>query len=462
MNRVMVFGGLVAGLVVLALATGHRDRERGDDRDLQYQIVRGLHLATGHRDLAPGDESAAATSHGAIPATSEAHEGLLHGRVTMENGDVFEGRLRWGGDEEALWSNYFNGFKAKNPWAGLAPSEALPKEGLAFEVFGIKLSFWERQNDLGRPFMVRFGDIARIEPRGRDLRVTLRSGTVVHLDRYAADDVADGVRVWDGSRGVVDVGEWGIRSIELLASAPGAGPLPLYGTVRTRQGDFTGLIQWDRQACLGSDVLDGYTADGEPGLRFETIRTIARRSQSSILATVVDGREIELSDARENGQGHRGIYVDDERYGRVLVSWDAFERVDFSPGGTGPAYDAFPAGRPLTGTVLTRSGRQLAGRLVYDLDESETNETLDAPSLGVDYTIPFSLIASIALPGLDEPGLEQARVTLRIGEELRLELAGDLGELNAGMLIFIDGSERPEYVPWADVRQVDFGDPLGG
>jgi len=459
MNSVRIIGGAVAiTVVLLAIASRHG----GDGRDLQYQVVRAIHLAADHREVEPGDGSAVATSPEAVSAAAEGHEGLLYGRITMENGDVYEGRLRWGGDEEALWSNYFNGFKGKNPWAGHAPTEALPKEGLAFEVFGKRISIWERTSALGRPFMVRFGDIARIEPRGRDLRVTLKSGTVVHLDRYAADDVADGVRVWDGSRGVVDLGEWGIRSIELLAaSAPGAGPgpLPLYGTVRTRQGDFTGLIQWDREACLGSDALDGFTADGEPGVRFETIRSIARRSRSSAVATLFDGREIVLSDTRTNGQGHRGIYVDDERYGRVLVSWDAFERVDFSPRGTGPAYDAFPAGRPLTGTVITRSGRQLAGRLVYDLDESETNETLDAPSLGVDYTIPFSLIASIVLPGLEEPGLEQARVTLRSGEELQLELTGDLGEFNAGMLIFVDGSERPEYVPWTDVQQVDFDRP---
>ena len=38
-------------------------------------------------------------------------------------------------------------------------------------------------------------------------------------------------------------------------------------------------------------------------------------------------------------------------------------------------------------------------------------------------------------------------MTLHSGEELRLESAGDLGEGNAGMLIFADGRERPEYVP---------------
>ena len=151
------------------------------------------------------------------------------------------------------------------------------------------------------------------------------------------------------------------------------------------------------------------------------------------------------------------MYVDDPRYGRVLISWDAFERIDFSPGGTGPAYDDFRPGHPLMGTVVTRSGRRLTGRLVYDLDESETTETLDAPSEGVDYTIPFGLIASIQ--PLGEAGAESARVTLHSGEALQLERAGDLAEGNAGMLIFSDGRGSPEYVPWTDVAQVDLDRP---
>ena len=27
------------------------------------------------------------------------------------------------------------------------------------------------------------------------------------------------------------------------------------------------------------------------------------------------------------------------------------------------------------------------------------------------------------------------------------------------MLIFVDGSERPEYVPWTDIETVDFDGP---
>jgi hypothetical protein len=395
-----------------------------------------------------------ATPSAQTAVKTEAHPDLLYGRITMDDGVVYEGRLRWGGDQEALWGNYFNGVKNANPWAALAPADRLPtrREPIAF--FGLEIAGWTRPIDLTRPFMARFGDIARIDPRGRDLRVTLKSGSVFHLDRFGADDMNDGVRVWDGRRGVVDLGEWHIQTIEFLPNAsPSAASPSLYGTVRTREGEFTGFLQWGREQCLGVDELHGHTAAGDLSVRFDTIRSIARGSLNSALVTLLDGREIALSSTREVGQNNRGIYVDDVRYGRVLVSWDVFERVDFSLGHTGPAYRDFPAGRALTGNVLTRSGRHLTGRLVYDLDESETTETLDAPSHGVDYTIPLALVASIVPPGAE--GGQRARVTLQSGEELLLEQSGDLGRENAGLLIFSGGSERPEYVPWHDVERIE-------
>ena len=71
------------------------------------------------------------------------------------------------------------------------------------------------------------------------------------------------MRVWDGSRGVVDLDSRQIRTIELLPTAGlGGTPARLHGTVRTRQGDFTGFLQWDRKECVGTDELDGRTAEG--------------------------------------------------------------------------------------------------------------------------------------------------------------------------------------------------------
>ncbi|HEX9941168.1 MAG TPA: hypothetical protein VGG03_04070 [Thermoanaerobaculia bacterium] len=459
MTRATIAGGAFATvLVLLAVAAGYRAL----DQDVQP-------AAAPSPEITPTTPPAAAETHPAAVT----HQGFLYGRITSVVGAIYEGRLRWGrGDQEAFWGDSFNGTKRENPWLAHVPPERRPKEGRPFKIFGIEIGHSERQRDLHGLFMVPFGEIARIEARGREVRVTLKSGTVFDLDRLDASDFDDGVRVWDGKRGVVDLDSGLIRTIEFLPTARlGAAPYRLHGTVRTRLGDFTGFVGWDREECVGSDELDGHTADGELSLRFDTIRSIARRSRDSSLVTLLDGREIVLSGAREVGHGNRGIYVDDRRYGRVLISWDAFERVDFSPGApgdTGPAYGDFPPGRPLRGSVTTRAGRRLAGRLVYDLDESETIETLDAPSQGVDYTIPFGLIASIVPAGREERGAGRARVTLHSGEELQLERTGDLGEGNAGMLIFVDGRQRPEYVPWTDVEQVDLDrppamyPPLGG
>ncbi len=443
MKRALIAGGaLVAVLVILAFVASQRAPEQGGE------------LAT-------------VPLPAITPSTSEAIEapgGFLSGRITTEDGATYEGRLRWGGDEEAFWGDTFNGFKAENRWVVHVPPKRL-KERHDLEIFGVQIAQWEREIDLGRPFMARFGDIARIESRGRDLWVTLKSGTVFHLDRLAADDFADGVRIWDSSGGFVDFDEWHIRTVELLPTAarPGATPVRLHGTVGTRHGAaagsvFTGFVQWDRKESVGADTLDGDSDEGELSLRFDTLRSIARMSRDSSLVTLLDGREIALSGTPEVGHGNRGVYVDDQRFGRVLVSWEAFERVDFSSAGSGPAYDDFPPGRPLAGTVTTRAGHRLTGRLVYDLDESETTETLDAPSQGVNYTIPFGLIAGIVRPGRDETGDQRVRVILHRGEELALESAGDLSEGNAGMLVFVDGRE-PEYVPWVDVERVELDRP---
>jgi hypothetical protein len=392
------------------------------------------------------------------PATSTAaHRGFLYGRVTTHSGTAYEGRLRFGGDEEAFWGDYFNGFKDENPWAAGVPPERLT-ESRPVTILGVEITRRKRQPNLGRPFMARFGDLRRIEPSGRALLVTLKSGTGFVLNRLDADDFADGVRVWDDQHGVVDLGERRIRAIELLPTADlEAAPDRLRGTVRTAHGSFTGFVQWDRQSSIGADELQGRSADGEFSLRFDAIRAIARESADSALVTLRDGREFVLSGTRAVGPDNRGVYVDDRRYGRVLVSWEAFERLDVGDaGGSGPAYEDFPPGRPLWGAVATRAGRRLAGRLVFDLDESETTETLDAPAHGVDYTIPFGLVAAIVPAGRENCDAgRRAEVTLQSGERLQLECAGDLGASNAGMLTFVDGGEQPEYVAWNEVARIE-------
>lgn len=358
------------------------------------------------------------------------HEGLVHGRVTMEDGTVYQGRLRWGGDEEALWTHHFNGRKRGDRWGDLLPRGEAPDAS-------------------GRPFLARFGDLARIETTLREIRVTLKSGESFVLDRFEADDLADGLRIWDDAQGLVDLGEWRIRSVEFQPGERGDGPRPLHGTVRTAQGAFTGFLQWNRTAGLVTDTFMGV-------IPFRDIAAIQRRSAESALVTLVDGSERVVSVDGGDPVAPRGVYVDDPRFGRVLVSWDTLEGVELDDGGTGPGYDDFTPGGPLEGIVTTRSGERLEGRIVYDLDESQTTETLDAPWRGVDYLITFANVATIELPDGGDGG-PPARVTLRGGEALELERSGDLGPGNAGVLVFTGGAAEPRYVPWSDVVRIAFG-----
>lgn len=396
----------------------------------------------------------------AVAPHPAAHPALLYGRVTMKNGETYRGRLRFGGDEEAFWGDYFYGVKKVNPWVEhVAPGELPIRRA---RILGLPIG--PRRPDVGRPFLARFGDIAKLEADGSNLWVTMRSGTVHHLDRYAADDFADGVRVWDDSGLVLDLGERRVRTIEFMHPVQSASEAPyrLHGTVHTAQGEFTGFIQWGRRGSVALDELVGHAPDGERvRIPFATIRSIARDGRERSRVTLLDGRELVLSGTRQVGQGHLGHYVDDARYGRVLVSWAAFERVDFTPAGGagtrgGPSYGEFATGAPLEGTVVTLDGARHSGRLVFDLDESETTETLDAPLRGIHYTLALADVRSIVLPGGGARTPDPARVLLRSGVELKLERADDLGPGNAGMLIFPEGG-RPTYVPWRDVAQVDFG-----
>jgi len=184
MTRAPIAGWTFATvLVLLAVAVGYR------------ALNQDVHPAAATSPaIAPSATRAAAETH---PA-AETHQGFLYGRITTADGTTYKGRLRWGGDEEAFWGDYFNGSKDENPWGAHVPPERLPNERRSIEIFGFEIAQRKRQIDLGRPFMARFGDIARIEARGYDVRVTLKSGTVFDLDRFSASEFDDGVRVWDG------------------------------------------------------------------------------------------------------------------------------------------------------------------------------------------------------------------------------------------------------------------------
>ena len=167
-----------------------------------------------------------ATAAAPPPAAAAGGEGFLYGKITTRDGKAYQGRLRWD-DEEAFWGDFFNSSKEENRWADEAPRRSRDSRRRSIEVFGVRIGSYSDWHDESRQFVARFGDIARIEPQGRErVKVTLKSGTTFDLEG-GSNDVGAKVVVWDASLGVVKL-EWRrIRSIELLPTPASVTLAPL-------------------------------------------------------------------------------------------------------------------------------------------------------------------------------------------------------------------------------------------
>jgi len=388
----------------------------------------------------------------ALPAQAADPQGFLYGKITTRSGSTYEGRLRWG-KEEAFWGDHFNSIKGERPYVDQAPRR---KRGHreAIKIFGITIgSRWEGVSD-DRSLIARFGDIRKIETRRHDEAVLImKNGSEIEIDG-GSNDLGGKIHIWDREIGKVEVRWDHIEEVEFLPAPPNleVDATRLYGTVHARTGTFKGFIQWDQDECMSIDKLDGETRDSELSIEMGNIRTLERHSRDSTRVVLYSDREFILDDSNDVNSENRGIFVDDPRYGRVLVKWNAFERLDFEkPRDTGPRYDDFAPAKALWGTVTDEDGKSHRGRIVYDLDEAESWELLNGDYHDVRYYIPFDRVASIIPENQDS-----SRVVLGSGEELTLEDRVDMGDGHDGVLVLAGEESKPLYLAWNDIRRIDF------
>jgi hypothetical protein len=384
------------------------------------------------------------------------HKGFIYGRVVTESGSEYTGFLRWG-NQEAFWDDLFHSAKENQPFLDYLDDDTLDdlkKSRRKQYSFFKKWKVTDDDDGLStRMFISRFGDIARIEPKGDDAAVLLmKSGTEFEVEG-AADDVSSKIHVNDASLGLIDLHWDKIELIEFKAvpNSEDPGVWRLYGKVDTDEGPFEGYIQWDKQECINTDKLDGDNEDGDISIEMGRIKSIERRSKRASTVVLKDGREMVLDGSNDVNHENRGIMVADPRYGRVTIGWKAFEKVTFSdPKGSGSGYNDFPARGPLKGTVTTEDGDTYTGRLVIDLDESEGWEILNGDMGDIDFDVPFYLIKSLTPEDYDE-----CLVELISGEKITLEDGQDVSDSNAGVLIFKSEKEAV-YVAWEDVEKIVF------
>jgi len=400
----------------------------------------------------------------AAPAAAAGdHDGFIYGRVETTSGAEYEGFLRWG-DEECFWDDLFHSLKEDLPHRDMVKWEDIDerdwdrkhrRDGERISLFGREIIIHDDHDDpwdLSRIFIARFGDIERIEVTGdEDADLIMKSGARIAVSGYA-NDVGGTVQVDDEAAGRIDLHWERIDTIEFMPAPSGADPevWRLHGRVETDSGEFEGFIQWDKEECISSDKLDGNTRDGEMSIAMGRIRMIERRGHSSSNVELKDGRVFRLRDTNDVNRENRGIMVEDERFGRVTIPWEEFDRIVFSePQGSGRGYNDYRPLKELRGTVHVVDGDTYRGSIVLDLDESEGWEMLNGSYRDIEFNIPLARVASIT-PGRRD----QSTVVLRNGEELRLEDSADVGKGNIGVLIY-SGSDDPVYVDWEEVESIE-------
>ncbi len=389
-------------------------------------------------------------------ATAQDDRGYIYGKITTVDDKTYIGQIRWG-KEETFWDDIFNSSKGKNPH--LQHLKRGDYEHLRnYRGEDSKWDFWSIWDDhyssYAHSFATRFGDIKSITILGRDdVEIEFRDGQKMEFGG-GSNDIGASLRVFDEEIGELKI-KWNrIDRVEFMSTPKKLQNKfgdPLYGTVETSIGSFTGLVQWDHEECLTNDRLDGDSEDGDVSIPFGNIKSIERQGRGS-LVTFKSGRELFLTGSNDVNSDNRGVIVKNPEFGKVKIEWREFEKVTFDTNNqnSGEAYTKYSNPLELEGTVTTINDQEFNGRIVFDLDEEWDYELLNGSDEEIEYIIPFRNIKSVRPKNFNYSTIE-----LRSGRKLFLGDGQDVTDQNDGILVFRKKGD-PVYIPWPEVKEVVF------
>ena len=380
---------------------------------------------------------------------------FIYGKVTTVDGHTYSGQIRWG-KEEAFWFDHFNSSKPTNEYLNYLTDDELDQieeNNKPTNSWFSGRNYWNKNTyytDNTHVFACQFGDIQQIKPlRGEKIRVTTWNGAEWLLDG-GSNDVGASINVYESELGRVKVAWDEVALVEFYKdkqAKDSAYGLPLYGTVETLNGDFTGYLQWDHDERVTEDELDGETNHGDFSIRFGNIESITRKRRGCDVK-LKSGRELYMTGSNDVDDSNRGIIVNMPELGRVDIPWEEFISMTLSSDENADNISYDNNSEPIIGSVATENGQSISGTLVFDLDESSQCEFLNGKSGDIEYFIPFKYVAKI------EPrNYNNAMVVLKSGEAILLSDKVDVNSKNDGMLVF-QNSDSPTYIPWSDITQI--------
>lgn len=394
-------------------------------------------------------------------------QGFIYGKIYMDDNRTYEGAIRWG-KEEVYWVDVFNASKKENDFIHYLSEDEREKldeqhaweNGNVFSSNGLRWlgigSTSERsyEADYTHQFSCQFGEIKSIRlVSSKRAEIELQSGIKVKVDGEGYNDLGTDLKIIDKEIGDIEVSWNRIERIEFKSTPSNLTQKfgePLYGTLETFQGTFTGYIQWDHDERLLTDKLDGDSEDGKVAITFDKITTLEPH-MSRCEVTLKSGRTLELRGSNDVNSENRGIIVTNETGTIIDVPWSECKKLTLKPVSSAPAvkYESFSSQKELKATVLTQSGKKVTGKLVFDLDEEYDFELFQGKSDEVNYAVPLRNIKRITVINGS-----RTQLSLANGKELMLEDSQDTGKLNQGLLVF-ESKDRPVYISWEDVKEIE-------
>jgi hypothetical protein len=399
-------------------------------------------------------------------------EHFIYGRITLVDDKVYEGPIRWG-KEEVYWNDIFNAAKVRNEnLRHLSDNERRDLDDRQYwhrhdgdgwsrwaDNFGWRWSDDHdnvRDRDYTHQFSCQFGEIKTLTPQGSKwVDVELQNGMKFELSGDGYNDVGLDIRVIDKELGDVEIYWNRIEKIE-FKNTPGKlmnrFGKPLYGTVESFGEKITGYIQWDHDERLSVDKLDGDSDDGDLSIEFDKISSITRMG-SRCKVVLKSGREIYLEGSNDVNRENRGVIVMNKDVAAIDIPWSEFDNIKFEEKTPGAlvSYDQFKNQKELSATVKTLGGDSYSGRLVFDLDEEYDFELLQGKQRDFEYVTAFRNIKKIKTDGDN-----RCEIELKNGTKLMLSDGQDVNERNQGVLVFAQGKDRPQYVPWDKISEIEF------
>ena len=399
-----------------------------------------------------------------VTISTSQSKGFIYGTVTTWDDKTFTGQIRWG-KEEAFWTDMFNASKIENEFIDKLSRDDFDRltesrangswwNGQNWNVGKMKFRF-TGGDDFTHQFNCQFGNLKSIDAKSSSkVVVELKDGTMIRLSGKGYNDIGTKVKVYVSDMGKIELPWDDIQKIDFkdapsgFASSIGA---PLYGKVESWDGTYEGLIQWDKDERVGSDILDGENDGRDMEIEFGNIVSLRKRGRGTEV-TLKNGQSYWLEDSNDVDDGNRGIVVTKPGKGRVVIDWDDFEQLTFMDAPSNlKGYSDFGSPQYLKGTVTLIDGKSLGGEIVFDLDEAYTFEILNGEKGDTEFEIPFHDISKIR-PRTSGKSI----VELKTGDELSLEGSQDVSNRNTGILLFENGEKDPVYITWDEVEEIVF------